>query len=39
MRYKEDSIPLMIIAGKEYALAHLRDWASKGLNYKVYKLC
>jgi aconitate hydratase len=30
MRYKDDSIPLVIIAGKEYGTGSSRDWAAKG---------
>lgn len=30
MRYKEDHIPLVIIAGKEYGTGSSRDWAAKG---------
>lgn len=30
MRYKEDKIPLIIIAGKEYGSGSSRDWAAKG---------
>jgi len=30
MRYKEEHIPLVIIAGKEYGTGSSRDWAAKG---------
>jgi aconitate hydratase len=30
MRYKENHIPLVIIAGKEYGTGSSRDWAAKG---------
>ncbi len=30
MRYQEESIPLAIIAGKEYGSGSSRDWAAKG---------
>ncbi len=30
MRYKEEQIPLVIIAGKEYGTGSSRDWAAKG---------
>ena len=30
MRYKEDEIPLVVIAGKEYGTGSSRDWAAKG---------
>lgn len=30
MKYKHDSIPLVIIAGKEYGTGSSRDWAAKG---------
>lgn len=30
MRYKQDSTPLVIIAGKEYGTGSSRDWAAKG---------
>jgi aconitate hydratase len=30
MRYKESSIPLVILAGKEYGSGSSRDWAAKG---------
>lgn len=30
MRYKEDNIPLVILAGKEYGTGSSRDWAAKG---------
>jgi aconitate hydratase len=30
MRYKQDGIPLVILAGKEYGTGSSRDWAAKG---------
>lgn len=30
MRYKQESIPLVVIAGKEYGSGSSRDWAAKG---------
>jgi aconitate hydratase len=30
MKYKDDGIPLVIIAGKEYGSGSSRDWAAKG---------
>lgn len=30
MRYKEESVPLVILAGKEYGTGSSRDWAAKG---------
>jgi len=30
MKYKEDQIPLLVIAGKEYGTGSSRDWAAKG---------
>ncbi|MES9861054.1 MAG: aconitate hydratase AcnA [Candidatus Thiodiazotropha sp. LLP2] len=30
MRYKEESVPAIIIAGKEYGSGSSRDWAAKG---------
>jgi aconitate hydratase len=30
MRYQEEGVPLMIIAGKEYGSGSSRDWAAKG---------
>ena len=30
MKYKEDNIALMILAGKEYGTGSSRDWAAKG---------
>ncbi|NOR71767.1 MAG: aconitate hydratase AcnA [Methylomarinum sp.] len=30
MRYKEDGVPLCILAGKEYGSGSSRDWAAKG---------
>ena len=30
MRYKQDGVPLVVIAGKEYGSGSSRDWAAKG---------
>jgi aconitate hydratase len=30
MRYKEESVPLIVLAGKEYGSGSSRDWAAKG---------
>jgi aconitate hydratase len=30
MRYKRESVPLVVIAGKEYGTGSSRDWAAKG---------
>ncbi len=30
MRYKEERVPLVVIAGKEYGTGSSRDWAAKG---------
>jgi aconitate hydratase len=30
MRYREEGVPLMILAGKEYGSGSSRDWAAKG---------
>ena len=30
MRYKDDGVPLVIFAGKEYGTGSSRDWAAKG---------
>jgi aconitate hydratase A / 2-methylisocitrate dehydratase len=30
MRYRQDGVPLVIIAGKEYGTGSSRDWAAKG---------
>lgn len=30
MRYREEGIPLMVLAGKEYGTGSSRDWAAKG---------
>lgn len=30
MRYKEEGVPLIILAGKEYGTGSSRDWAAKG---------
>ena len=38
MRYKENQIPLIVLAGKEYGSGSSRDWAAKGtalLNIKA----
>jgi aconitate hydratase len=32
MRYKEQKIPLVVFAGKEYGSGSSRDWAAKGAN-------
>jgi aconitate hydratase len=32
MLYKEEGIPLVIVAGKEYGTGSSRDWAAKGAN-------
>ncbi len=32
MKYKEDGLPLVILAGKEYGTGSSRDWAAKGTN-------
>ncbi len=32
MRYKQESTPQIIIAGKEYGTGSSRDWAAKGVN-------
>ena len=32
MKYREDGIPLVILAGKEYGTGSSRDWAAKGTN-------
>src|SRR5205085_467671 len=32
MRYKEEGIPLVVVAGKEYGTGSSRDWAAKGTN-------
>ena len=31
MKYQQDGVPLMIIAGKEYGSGSSRDWAAKGV--------
>ena len=31
MKYKEEGVPLVIIAGKEYGSGSSRDWAAKGV--------
>jgi len=30
MRYKQEGVPLLVIAGKEYGSGSSRDWAAKG---------
>jgi aconitate hydratase len=30
MRYKDESVPLVVLAGKEYGTGSSRDWAAKG---------
>ncbi len=32
MRYKQEGVPLVILAGKEYGTGSSRDWAAKGTN-------
>ena len=32
MRYKDEKVPLIILAGKEYGSGSSRDWAAKGTN-------
>ncbi len=32
MRYKEQGVPMVVIAGKEYGTGSSRDWAAKGTN-------
>jgi aconitate hydratase len=32
MQYREDGIPLIILAGREYGAGSSRDWAAKGTN-------
>jgi aconitate hydratase len=32
MKYKDEGVPLVIIAGKEYGSGSSRDWAAKGVN-------
>jgi aconitate hydratase len=32
MRYKDEGVPLVILAGKEYGTGSSRDWAAKGTN-------
>jgi aconitate hydratase len=32
MKYKQDKVPLVIFAGKEYGSGSSRDWAAKGVN-------
>ena len=30
MRYQQEGVPLVVIAGKEYGTGSSRDWAAKG---------
>jgi aconitate hydratase len=30
LRYREESVPLLVVAGKEYGSGSSRDWAAKG---------
>jgi aconitate hydratase len=32
MRYKNDGVPLVIIAGRDYGMGSSRDWAAKGVH-------
>jgi aconitate hydratase len=32
MRYQQENVPLVILAGKEYGTGSSRDWAAKGTN-------
>ena len=32
MKYKEEDIPLVVLAGKDYGMGSSRDWAAKGTN-------
>jgi len=32
MRYKDEGVPLVVLAGKEYGTGSSRDWAAKGTN-------
>jgi aconitate hydratase len=32
MRYQEEGVPLVVLAGKEYGTGSSRDWAAKGTN-------
>jgi aconitate hydratase len=32
MKYKQEGVPLLILAGKEYGTGSSRDWAAKGVN-------
>ena len=32
MKYKEEGVPLIILAGSEYGTGSSRDWAAKGTN-------
>jgi aconitate hydratase A / 2-methylisocitrate dehydratase len=32
MRYKQEGVPLIVMAGKEYGTGSSRDWAAKGTN-------
>ena len=31
MRYQQEGVPLLIVAGKEYGSGSSRDWAAKGV--------
>src|ERR1019366_9931510 len=31
MKYQQDGVPLLIVAGKEYGSGSSRDWAAKGV--------
>jgi aconitate hydratase len=37
MKYAEDDVPLMVMAGKEYGSGSSRDWAAKGPNLQGVK--
>jgi aconitate hydratase len=37
MRYQEEGVPLIILAGKEYGTGSSRDWAAKGVNLQGVK--
>ncbi|MDF2811960.1 MAG: acnA, partial [Microvirga sp.] len=32
MRYQQEGVPLIVLAGKEYGTGSSRDWAAKGTN-------
>jgi aconitate hydratase len=32
MKYQQEGVPLLILAGKEYGSGSSRDWAAKGVN-------